>query len=266
MFMLDANNYPTKHLLLTVENHALFAASMVRDMLKTEYKVANKKFAGDLATDIDHAVNDFLRKHLTELNPNWGWISEETKNNTVQEFTWVVDPIDGTSHMVEDGNKEFSISIGLVYRGTPVLGVVINPIDGPEGCMISGAKGLGLHLNQKKTYPIFHSEQPRLILSYGKVARKEVNTKLPQIPMGSIAWRMANIAIGEGEVTLGNYPNTGVWDLAAGHALILLTNGKVTDQNGNDIDYTTPDKPVDGLVATGYKLHHEVAMHMLPKS
>src|SRR5687768_16122139 len=80
-------------------------------------------------TDADLAADRVLREMLTGARPEYGWLSEETKDSPdrlSRERLWVVDPIDGTNSFVE-GYPEFAVSIGLVERGRAVVGVVFNP-------------------------------------------------------------------------------------------------------------------------------------------
>jgi myo-inositol-1(or 4)-monophosphatase len=261
MYEFNSQSAITPHLLVSVENYALRAASMVRAMLKNGYDVQTKKDENDLVTSIDFAVNNFLREQLYERKPLFGWVSEESKDNAMEEFTWVVDPIDGTSNMVKH-NREFAISIGLVKNGVPILGVVIHPTIGKHGTMISGAIGLGLYVNKQEVIPQYRLSNQRVILSHDIVMSRSVKTVLPQIPMGSIAWRLANIAIGNGDITLGWYPKGNLWDIAAGHALILVSGGLVTDKNNNAINYTNANNTANGLVATGNKENHDLACRL----
>ena len=58
-----------------------------------------EKVPGHPVCDIDLEVNSFLREHLTALDPEAGWLSEETldaSDRIERSRLWVVDPIDGT--------------------------------------------------------------------------------------------------------------------------------------------------------------------------
>lgn len=244
----------TPDFLNTIEDIGLRAAVIVREMLQTNYNISEKSSSDDLVTDIDHAINNFLGKHLMRLTPDWGWVSEESKDNAMKKFSWVIDPIDGTSSMIR--NEEFAISIAIVKKGTPILGVVINPT---EYTMVSGAIGLGLRLN-KQEFNTYHAKKNlRILLSHAQVRKNIIDTDLELLPMGSIAWRLANIAIGKGEITLGWYPESAIWDVAAGHALLLAIGGILTDKDGKPIDYTSPTSTFDGLVASRSSTYHGLA-------
>lgn len=250
-------------LLIIVETIGLQAAAIIRSMLKSgNFNIDTKSHSKDFVTDIDHAVNDYLKEKLMELDPDFGWVSEESKKNKFREFTWVIDPIDGTYGLVNQ-NSEYAISIALVKDGVPILGVVVSPtlgfqdMDPIRGHMcriIAGAKGVGIFVNGKPIGPRWR-KQPRLLLGWPDfhnclhfdIFRQAISEKLL---MGSVAWRIANIAAATAEIATTTYPSLAVWDIAAGHAILLAADGKLTDGDNNPISYTDPEQKIKGLVAS----------------
>src|SRR5690606_18746369 len=84
---------------------------------------------GQPVTAVDVEADRYLREVLGGARPAYGWISEESDPRTWRsgERVWIVDPLDGTGNFVA-GSPEFAVSIGLVERGTPVVGVVYYPV------------------------------------------------------------------------------------------------------------------------------------------
>ena len=83
-------------------------------------------------TDADLAADRIIHQVLLEGRPDYGWLSEETRDSPdrlSRRRLWVVDPIDGTNSFVK-GRAEFAICVGLVDGGRPVIGVVFNPATG----------------------------------------------------------------------------------------------------------------------------------------
>ena len=104
------------------------------------------KGIGNPVTDADYEADDVLHEELIKETPNFGWLSEETKDSPSRlekEFVWIVDPLDGTKEFVE-GIPNFVVSIGLVQNGVPVLGTIINPISSD---LYTTYKGNGVQLN-----------------------------------------------------------------------------------------------------------------------
>ena len=88
-----------------------------------------EKGPGQIVTEADLAVDQFLLQARCRPALLMAWLSEETEDDrcrlTAREV-WVVDPIDGTRSFA-DGVAEFTISVALLDEGEPVLGFVYNP-------------------------------------------------------------------------------------------------------------------------------------------
>ena len=90
-----------------------------------------KKGKLDFVTEADLQVDEFLRHELSEEFPGVRILTEETAPKNISEFVtddllWIVDPLDGTANFAR-GDDNFSISIALVYKKQPILGVVFAP-------------------------------------------------------------------------------------------------------------------------------------------
>ena len=95
-------------------------------------------------TDIDFAVERLLRTRLQEQFPTYGIIGEEfDEQNALAEFTWVIDPIDGTSSL-RHHVPLFGTILALLYDGRPALGLIDLPM---LGRLYSGGAGLGVWCN-----------------------------------------------------------------------------------------------------------------------
>jgi histidinol phosphatase-like enzyme (inositol monophosphatase family) len=98
--------------------------------LNKPFKISNKlKGKGyDPVTSADKAFEKFIRKEINKKFPDHQIIGEEFGHQkSKSDFTWVLDPIDGTRSFVI-GNPTWSNLISLNYKGTPVLGLANFPI------------------------------------------------------------------------------------------------------------------------------------------
>ena len=98
--------------------------------LDKPFKVSNKdKGKGyDPVTTSDKAFEKFIRKAILKKFPNHQVRGEEFGyKKTKSNFTWIIDPIDGTRSFVI-GNPTWSNLISLNYKGSPVLGLANFPI------------------------------------------------------------------------------------------------------------------------------------------
>ena len=98
--------------------------------LNKPFKVSNKlKGRGyDPVTDADRAFEKFISKEIKKRFSNHQIIGEEFGHKkTKSDFSWIIDPIDGTRSFVI-GNPTWSNLISLNYKGTPVLGLANFPV------------------------------------------------------------------------------------------------------------------------------------------
>ena len=98
--------------------------------LNKPFKVSNKKKGKgyDPVTSSDKAFEKFIRKAISKKFPNHQVKGEEFGlKKSKSDFTWIIDPIDGTRSFVI-GNPTWSNLISLNYKGSPVLGLANFPI------------------------------------------------------------------------------------------------------------------------------------------
>ena len=89
---------------------------------------SSKKNGFDPVTNIDKALELFLRKEITKRFPKDGIIGEEFKTKkTKNGFSWILDPIDGTRSFVI-GSPTWSNLISINYNNEPTLGLVNFPM------------------------------------------------------------------------------------------------------------------------------------------
>jgi fructose-1,6-bisphosphatase/inositol monophosphatase family enzyme len=79
-------------------------------------------------TDADRAIETLLRERLSALTPDWSFLGEEQGlTGDPNAPAWVIDPIDGTNNFVRD-LPLWTISLGAVYNGEAICGVVAAPM------------------------------------------------------------------------------------------------------------------------------------------
>ena len=99
----------------------------------------------NFVTDADVSVQSFLKKELLALLPGARFLAEEQENEPLNDaLTFVVDPIDGTLNFMRFRNMS-AVSIGLLEKKQPVLGVIYNPYADE---MFSAEAGKGAWLNR----------------------------------------------------------------------------------------------------------------------
>src|SRR5690606_27868259 len=171
-----------------------------------------------------------------------------------------VDPIDGTRSFIA-GRPEFTLSLGLVEDGEPVVGVVYNPARDEMYYATRGA-GAGLGLADGSVERLSASTRGAegritLFASRSETAagglegmRGGWNVQ----PVGSTAYKLAYVAAGRGEAFLSRGPKS-EWDVCAGVLLVAEAGGRVTDIRGRLPGFNRSDPFVRGVIAANPALH-----------
>ena len=110
--------------------------------LNIEYKDDNQR---DPVTEADHKTQDFLTKGIQESFPEHDILGEEDDENAQDpdaaagDFLWVLDPLDGTKNFLH-GLPVYACSVGVLYRGEPVVGAVYTPWPEEGGGVVHHAR------------------------------------------------------------------------------------------------------------------------------
>lgn len=100
----------------------------------------------NIVTEVDKACEKLICDFLKERFPSHDILAEEgTELKTKSEWLWVVDPLDGTVNYAH-GYPLFSVSIALLHKGRPAVGVVYEP---NRGELFAAERGGGAMLNDK---------------------------------------------------------------------------------------------------------------------
>lgn len=208
------------------------------------------KTGGSPVTEVDLAVDTFLRTHLPDVFPGAGWLSEETADTPARldrDAVFVADPIDGTRGFME-GDPRFAVSVALVIGGRPVAAVV----DAPALEQIFTAQvGRGAFLNGAPIAASPHDglEKARLVgpkFLTEPVARQLKMAAQPKTP--SLALRFSQTAAGMFDVAIAS-TNSHDWDIAAADLILHEAGASLRDLAGRTLVYNRPDVKHGILVA-----------------
>ena len=188
----------------------------------------------------DFAANDRLQRLLAAARPNYGWLSEETDDDSARlsrDTLFVVDPIDGTRAFIA-GERTWCVSVAVVHRGRPVAGVLVAPALGEEFSAAVGQPAL------KNGEPIGISDpDPSLPMTLA-LAEDLLRKMAPSDQLGirrvrhvpSLAYRLAMTADGRIDGTIVKR-NSHDWDLAAADIILERAGGRLLDTQGERIVY-----------------------------
>lgn len=198
-----------------------------------------EKSLNNFVTYVDKAAEDLLVKGLSKLLPGSGFIAEENAALSRAEYTWVIDPLDGTTNFIH-GVPVYAISIGLLNDNEILSGVILE-INQSE-CFYTW-KSAPSFLNGEQIRVSSTQEVKDALLAtgfpyfdYGRLDEYlELFRHLMQHSrgvrrLGSAATDMAYVACGrfDGFYEYGLSP----WDVCAGALLVKNAGGKTTDFRG----------------------------------
>lgn len=201
---------------------------------------------GDKA-EIDAEIEAELRRDLLALLDCDFWGEETGSRLTGHKYCWVVDPNDGTSDFLQ-GRKGSAVSVGLLCKTVPILGVVyapITPARGPD-CIswVEGIAGVirNGQLKQSRLDRLNLDLGSHVLVSTAAIHKPELNAELcapaGYVPMPSIAYRLACAAAGDAVAGMSLVP-VSAHDVVAGHALLMGVHGVLLDQDGHPITYAS---------------------------
>ncbi len=218
------------------------------------------KGAHDFVTYVDKTAEKTIIDKLSVILPGSGFIAEEsTPSHNTKEYTWVIDPLDGTTNFIH-AIPCYSISIALIHKNKIILGVIYE-INTKE-CFYAWKKSPAFMNNTKIKVSKINKLSGSLIATgfpyydYGKLDEymellKYLMKNTPGVRrLGSAAVDLAYVACGRFEsfYEYGLKP----WDVAAGAFIVQQAGGKVSDFKGND-DYIFGRE----IIATNTLVHNE---------
>ncbi|MGW3351494.1 inositol monophosphatase family protein [Nonomuraea rubra] len=221
------------------------AASIAAEIVRTKAPgVVTAKGDRDMATEVDYAVEHAVREFLSRETPEIGFLGEEEGVSRLGDsLMWALDPVDGTANFLH-GIPFCGVSLGLVDRDTPTLGVIDLPF---LNLRYSAAEGAGAVVNGSEIRVSDARELQSAIVAIGDYAvgenadernrprlalTQELAARVQRIRMfGSAAIDLAWVAHGRIDATimLSNNP----WDTAAGVIIAREAGATVIDLDGS---------------------------------
>ncbi len=246
---------------------ALAAAHEAGGVLLRHYRNGTEhweKSEDNPVTLADLESDRVITRRLRQACPGDGILSEETASvpgRGARRRTWIVDPMDGTKEFVAR-IPEFAVSIALVEDGEPVVGVVLNPA---AGRVVAGARGRGVWqapwtgggfgaTARAHVSTVRMLTQACVIASRTEISRGRFDPYAGWFgelrAVGSIAWKLACVACGDGDLNVSVAPKN-EWDVCAGDLLVREAGGIYVDFDGRPRRYDQQDPLIERFMAAG---------------
>jgi len=223
-----------------IKNIALKAGDAIMQIYAKDFEVEYKDDKSPL-TEADLKANEIICNSLKQLYPTIPLMSEENKQTPYEirkdwEYYFCIDPIDGTKEFIKK-NDEFTVNIALIYKDTPVLGVVYAPALN-ELYYAKKDEGAYLSITKSRKLPYIKKDSATInvVVSKSHLSKETQefinslstsNKRLSLVSKGS-SLKLCMVATGQVDI----YPRlapTMEWDTAATDA-IIRESGKMVYQ------------------------------------
>lgn len=222
------------------------------------------KHGGSPVTEADFAVDSFLRNRLGAAAPGFGWLSEESVDDSsrlTRRVSWVVDPIDGT-RAFSVGDIDWTIAVGIVADGVPVAGFVYAPVSDE---MFEATPG---DVSRRNGEPITPTGRDTLADAFVAGPRPLLDrlgagpVSFRQAPrIRSLAFRMVRVADGTVDAGLAS-EKAHDWDLAAAHAILSGAGTTLVGASGQVPTYNRSSTTHEPLAAGTDRLARHLAARL----
>ena len=222
-----------------------------------------EKAPGNPVCEVDLAADAMLRERLTALDPDAGWLSEETADSAERLLTskaWVVDPIDGTRDFIR-GRSGWAVSVALVEGGQVRLGVLDAPVRGQQW---RAEAGRGAYLNGRRLRVRDRDALPGARVPADTLPKTDadlIGVKRPN----SIALRIAMLAAGEVDL-VATLRWGREWDIAAAVLIAQEAGAIVTDALGRPLHFNSTSAEAFGVLASVPGIHQAAVQRLFARA
>jgi 3'(2'), 5'-bisphosphate nucleotidase len=248
-----------RQLLDNLAETAREAGHAILEVVRRGFDVEHKQDSSPV-TEADRAAELIILASLARHAPGVPVIAEEEvaagRIPAHGDIYFLVDPLDGTKEFVRGGD-DYTVNIGLIVEGTPLLGVVYAP---STERLHAGLVGEGAWLEDISNR-IRISTRRRGNELVAVASKSHFNQPTADYLAEAAGGECAYVGIGsslkfcivaEGRADI--YPRlspTSEWDTAAGHAVLLAAGGLVDGPDGEPLQYGKKAFLNRGFVATG---------------
>jgi len=247
------------------------------DHLGRTGKAMVKESISSVVTEADLAAERAILEVLDGAPEVFNVITEESEYmDRGSEYTWVVDPLDGTSNFAA-GLPWFGVIIALFEGETPILGGMYLPVD--QQLYLAEAGGGATRNGEALRVTASTDLSEHLVVYSFDFNEDEAKTRAEMEVMASLSREVRNIRatnslvdycyVADGRLGAAMNQATKIWDIAAAWLLISEGGGTVTDIQGQEIRFDLSAQAVNDnytIIASGAGLHQALLKCIHPKS
>ena len=216
-------------------------------------------------TEADLKIDKMLHAELRAARPDYGWLSEETEDDTARlnhDTLFVIDPIDGTRSFMA-GERTWSHSLAVVRNGKPVAGVVYLPlrdklyVADETNATLNGApikSGADVTLTGATILAAKPNTHPEHWQG-GDVPAFDRHFRT------SLAYRLSLVGEGRFDAML-TLRKAWEWDIAAGALIAQTAGATITDRTEQSLVFNNREPLLNGVVCASSQLHSEITSRL----
>lgn len=220
------------------------AGNVIREGFGKNLQIEFKSNKSNIVTDVDKKSERIIKNFISKEFPTHNILAEESGMELgSSEYTWVIDPLDGTTNFTH-GLPIFSISIGILKGNEIICGVVYDVM---RNELYSAEIRNGTYLNNRKLSVSSTSELEESLLVTGFPYNISENLENAIEKFSAIIQkargvrRLGSAAIDFCYVASGIFDgfwevSLNPWDICAGKLLVEEAGGRVTNFKGERID------------------------------
>ena len=250
------------NLLGIAKKAAVEAGKIHAEYFENGVQIGEKSGSYDLVTNADFESEAKIVSIVREVFPSHNILAEEEKyEETDSEYTWIIDPLDGTNNFAS-GIPVFCSSVAVALNGEVLAGAIY---DVTRNELFFAEKGQGAFVNGKRicVSPASNLEQSILATGFFYDRGKDMRNTLRNIEKFFMAnvrgvRRFGAAAIDLAYVASGRFSGfwefrLQPWDFAAGKLIVEEAGGRITGLKGEKL---TIDRHY--VVASNGRIHDEI--------
>ena len=215
---------------------------IVRSLDRVGTLVVSEKGRNDFVSEVDRAAEQVLIAAIRKAYPSHGFLAEESGALAGDDYTWVIDPLDGTTNFLH-GFPQFAVSVACRHRGRAEVAVVFDPT---RGELFTAERGAGTQLDGRRLRVSQRTGLEGALVGTGFPYRENRKWLGPYLAMleqvmnatagvrrpGAASLDLAYVAAGR----LDAFWEVGLspWDTAAGNLLITEAGGRIGNLAGGE--------------------------------
>ena len=226
-----------------------------------------RKRHNDYVTEVDKGAEKAIIEVLHRAYPDHAILAEESGSQGRSEYTWIIDPLDGTTNFIH-GFPQYAVSIAVRHKDLIAHGVIYDPC---KNELFTASRGRGAFVNDRRVRVSKEAHLRDSLIGTGFPFRdftgldeymamlREVIAKTAGVRhAGAAALDLAYVAAGrlDGFWEIGLLP----WDMAAGALLVQEAGGLVAGLSGES-DYLESGRIIGGNPKIFAQLLQTIAPH-----